>query len=419
MREDKRVSSIARRINRVWVRKAISLMISADILVLLLLLMGYGSVWLKGEGLTLRTIQDLRVGWDKSVPGLWNRMTTVWVSLADAFGEPYEVTDPVFLAAVRNGFCILIPLEALRVLAGVLDGRKKARRLLIPLEQMAITTQQLTKASFDPERLHHLEDAIATVDSPDARLKTGDTELVGLEKAINDLLQRMNETYQEQTRFVSDASHELRTPIAVIQGYADLLDRWGKQDEKVLDESIAAIKSESGHMKKLIEQLLFLARGDKGKNQMNPAPMDLADMMKEVCEESRMIYPGREWKLKGETPVPVTGDRDLLKQTARILIENAVKYTGEGSRITLSAGMENGIPCFSVQDNGIGMKKEDLPHIFDRFFRSDPAREKGGTGLGLSIANWIVKKHGGYFEVLSREDFGTKMNVFLPQEKKN
>lgn len=419
MREDRRVSSIARRINRLWMRRAVGLMIFADLMVLVLLFAGYGYVWMQKEGTSLKGITSLRVVWDESIPAFWDRLTSVGVSFSDSSGVKRLLTDPAFLTAVRTGFCILILLELLRILAGVLNGRRKARRLLMPLEQMAITTQKLTHASFDPERLHHLEDAIATVDSPDARLKTGDAELQGLEKAINDLLQRMNEAYQEQTRFVSDASHELRTPIAVIQGYAGLLDRWGKKDEKVLDESIAAIKSESDHMKKLIEQLLFLARGDRGKNQMNPVPMDLADMMKEVYEESRMIYPGREWKLKGTDPVPVTGDRDLLKQTARILIENAVKYTSDAMRITLSSGEENGVPCFSVQDNGIGMKQEDLPHVFDRFFRSDPARKAGGTGLGLSIADWIVKKHGGYFEVLSREEFGTRMTVYLPRKESN
>ena len=248
---------------------------------------------------------------------------------------------------------------------------------------------------------------------------TGDKELQGLESAINDLIKRMRETYTEQTRFVSDASHELRTPIAVIQGYADMLSRWGKDDEKVLGEGITAIQSESAHMKKLVEQLLFLARGDNGRTQLVLEDVDLSLMLREVFEESQMIHPDREWRLDADAPVIVRGDAAMLKQTARILVDNAVKYTADGQLISLRARFKEGAPCFEVQDNGIGIKQEDLAHIFDRFFRSDPARTRstGGTGLGLSIAKWIVDRHGGYFDVFSREEFGTRIGVVLPQEE--
>ena len=229
----------------------------------------------------------------------------------------------------------------------------------------------------------------------------------------------MREAYREQSRFVSDASHELRTPIAVIQGYADMLSRWGKNDEKVLGEGIAAIQSESAHMKTLIEQLLFLARGDSGKNQMVMEETDLAAMMREVYEESCMIHADRTWRCDADAPVTVLGDAAMLKQTARILVDNAVKYTSAGARITLRARMQGDVPCFEVQDNGIGISKADIAHIFDRFYRSDPARARttGGTGLGLSIAKWIVDKHKGYIDVFSREEIGTRMRVLLPQEK--
>ena len=286
---------------------------------------------------------------------------------------------------------------------------------------MAATTQELSRASLDPEKLHDLEDAIATVSplSPDARLTTGDRELQGLEGAITDLLRRMQESYREQSRFVSDASHELRTPIAVIQGYADMLSRWGKGDEKVLDEGISAIQTESAHMKTLVEQLLFLARGDSGRTQLVMEEVDLCQMMREVMDESQMIHPNRRWRLRlAEERLPVQGDAALLKQAARVLVDNAVRYTADGDSITLIARQKENDPCFEVQDNGMGIKPEDLNHIFDRFYRSDPARARttGGTGLGLSIAKWIVERHGGYFDVFSREDFGTRMSVILPQQ---
>lgn len=113
------------------------------------------------------------------------------------------------------------------------------------------------------------------------------------------------------------------------------------------------------------------------------------------------------------------GDMGLLKQTARILVENASKYTPEGENIIIRTGVnEKGEPYFSVQDNGIGMDEKDVPHIFERFFRADTARvrKNGGTGLGLSIAKWIIDNHKGYFSILSRKEIGTRITVFLPQK---
>ena len=366
MKDEKRANSIAKRMNRYWLRRMLLLMILIDV-------------------------------------GLFVMQKQGWI----------QVNVEYAYYALFGGESLLLLLQS-----GV--GKDKARRLLEPLERMAQTAQELSRARFDPEKLHHLEDAIGTVSPvlPDAQVRTGDRELQGLEKAVNDLLSRAQDAYREQSRFVSDASHELRTPIAVIQGYADMLSRWGKDDEKVLDEGITAIQSESAHMKKLIEQLLFLARGDSGRNQLVMEDMDLSQMMREVYEESRMIHPEREWRLDADAPVVLSCDSAMIKQTARILVDNAVKYTGDGDKITLRVRLKEGNPCFEVQDNGIGIKQEDLSRIFDRFFRSDPARTRatGGTGLGLSIAKWIVERHGGYFDVFSREGIGTRIGVVLPKK---
>ena len=229
----------------------------------------------------------------------------------------------------------------------------------------------------------------------------------------------MRESYRQQARFVSDASHELRTPISVIQGYANMLDRWGKNDEEVLEESIAAIKSESENMKNLVEQLLFLARGINGKTQLKIIEFSLNDMMREVLEESKMIDKYHAYTYIDSEDIKVYGDISLLKQTARILIENAAKYTDKGEDIILRCGKnDKNEPYFSIQDNGIGMDEKDVVHIFERFFRADTARvrKNGGTGLGLSIAKWIIDSHNGYFSVLSRKDIGTRITVILPRK---
>ena len=139
-------------------------------------------------------------------------------------------------------------------------------------------------------------------------------------------------------------------------------------------------------------------------------------MLREVYEESRMIDPAHEYQLRADEAVMVYGDAAMLKQTARILIENAAKYTPEGETILLRTLYSEGVPAFSVQDNGIGIAADALPQVFDRFYRADSSRtrETGGTGLGLAIAKWIVDRHGGWFQILSREEIGTRITVCLP-----
>ncbi|MBS5884030.1 MAG: HAMP domain-containing sensor histidine kinase [Clostridium sp.] len=310
-------------------------------------------------------------------------------------------------------------IELIMILNEMIFGTSKNRRVLKPLNEIAETASRLSDMAFDEQKFQSLEDAIAKISpiTSDERIHIGDNELQGLEEAINNLLDRMRESYRQQARFVSDASHELRTPISVIQGYANMLDRWGKNDEEVLEESIAAIKSESENMKNLVEQLLFLARGINGKTQLKIVEFSLNDMMKEVLEESKMIDRYHTYTYIDSENINVYGDISLLKQTARILIENAAKYTDKREEIILKCGKnDNNEPYFSIQDNGIGMDEKDVVHIFERFFRADTARvrKNGGTGLGLSIAKWIIDSHNGYFSVLSRKEIGTRITVFLP-----
>ncbi|WP_195262923.1 HAMP domain-containing sensor histidine kinase [Clostridium sp. 1001275B_160808_H3] len=325
-----------------------------------------------------------------------------------------------FLNLVIRAISVIGIIEFIMLLNEIIFGTSKNRKVLKPLNEIAETASRLSDMAFDEEKFHSLEDAISKISpiASDERIHIGDSELQGLEEAINNLLDRMRESYRQQARFVSDASHELRTPISVIQGYANMLDRWGKDDEEVLEESIAAIKSESENMKNLVEQLLFLARGINGKTQLKLREFSLNDMMKEVLEESQMIDKYHTYTYIDSEDIKVYGDISLLKQTARILIENAAKYTDKREEIILKCGKnDNNEPYFSIQDNGIGMDENDVVHIFERFFRADTARvrKNGGTGLGLSIAKWIIDSHNGYFSVLSRKEIGTRITVFLPE----
>ena len=167
-------------------------------------------------------------------------------------------------------------------------------------------------------------------------------------------------------------------------------------------------------MSRLVEQLLFLARGDAGRAVLKLERIDLVPLMREIYEESLMIDEGHRYLLKAEGAVYAFADAAMLKQAVRILVENAAKYTEKRGEIALSAFyLENHSHCLQVEDTGIGMEEKDVRHIFERFYRSDEVRNYQGTGLGLSIAKWIVDRHRGHFEVVSREELGSRIRIVL------
>lgn len=326
---------------------------------------------------------------------------------------------------------VIVASELMDVISLFMHGTENVRMDLRPINEIAAKAQELSdlafkETEFDETKYQNLEHAISNlkVEKPDAKIAMHDKDLQGIETAINDLLARMRASYKQQTQFVSDASHELRTPIAVIQGYVNMLDRWGKQDEAILEESIEAIKNEAAHMQKLVEQLLFLARGDSNRQTLTMQNHKLNDIMREVYEESIMIDEKHHYLFKESGEAYVYADADMLKQSARILIDNAAKYTPEGEEIIISVGivvtgMSAGSPFYGIQDNGIGMSQQDVEHAFDRFYRADSVRNSktGGTGLGLAIAKWIVEKHQGYYDIVSREGLGTRFQVIFPNSQ--
>lgn len=241
-------------------------------------------------------------------------------------------------------------------------------------------------------------------------------ELRELIDVLNEMLTRIELAYNNQKQFVSDASHELRTPIAVIQGYADMLDRWGKADPEVRDEAIAAIRAESRGMKELVEQLLFIARHENANHRYEMEYFDLGEMAAETLRETQMIAGDHHVETKSMESVLVHGDRSALKQALRIFLDNALKYTAADGTIALSCVREGSWARLTVADNGVGIAKEDLRRVFDRFYRTPDARgsEVDGHGLGLSIARMIVQAHGGRIEVQSRPGAGSRFHILLP-----
>ncbi len=246
-------------------------------------------------------------------------------------------------------------------------------------------------------------------------------ELKDLASVINSMLDRIERSYNSQKQFVSDASHELRTPIAVIQGYVSMLQRWGKSDPEVLDEGISAIAQETASMKELVESLLFLARHDKKTLMMEMSRFDVLEVATELHREAAMVTPEDTFQLEPAQSCMIEADRNMIKQVLRILCDNAVKYTPKGGTITIGAASRADGCTLSISDNGPGIPSQELPKIFDRFYRSDSARksEGGGHGLGLSIARIIVKAHGGKLRVRSKPGSGSTFYVDLPARQES
>jgi signal transduction histidine kinase len=232
------------------------------------------------------------------------------------------------------------------------------------------------------------------------------------------MMDRIEKAYDKQKQFVSDASHELRTPISVIQGYARMLDRWGKDDKEILHESIEAINKESKNMQDLVDKLLFIARNDKDTMVLIKDKFNFSELMEEMVRDTKMLETKHNIESHVEPDIIINGDRDRIKQALRIFVDNAIKYTEPGGNITLKLEKEEGYAVAAVIDNGRGIPEKDLPNIFDRFYQVDAARErdKGGHGLGLSIARIIVLRHGGRIKVASKMGAGTRFRVFLPME---
>ncbi|MBL4931285.1 sensor histidine kinase [Clostridium paridis] len=298
---------------------------------------------------------------------------------------------------------ILVLVEVVLILLSLSKATKGTKKILKPIDEMNNTVKNIT------------------INELNTRLNISGTqnELKDLSITVNDMLDRIQKSYEVQNQFVSDASHELRTPIAVIQGYVKLLDRWGKEDQKVLQESIDAIKSEAENMKKLVENLLFLARGDKNTQEINFEIFTLENLMEEILKDTQLIDSNHNIILERNDSVEIYGDRKLIKQMLRIFIDNSIKYTPIDGTIKLNSYLEKKEVLIVIEDNGIGISEEDLPKIFNRFYRADESRtrETGGTGLGLSIARWIVKSHKGQISVKSALDKGTKIIISLPLNK--
>ncbi|MBQ2924651.1 MAG: HAMP domain-containing protein, partial [Anaerotignum sp.] len=294
---------------------------------------------------------------------------------------------------IWNFMSKLLIADMIGILGAFLIGKYISRRMLKPVEAIREAAERIS--------IEDLSQRIST-EGPDDEMKE-------LTVTFNSMIDRLDTSFQKQNQFISDASHELRTPISVIQGYANLINRWGKSDPDILQESIDSILTETEHMGALIRQLLFLAKSDQRRLSLQKAQMSLNEVAAELVREMELVDAKRKIIFVEEGTAEIFADYNMVKQLLWIHGENAMKYSGDGEEIMIKVWKDKKFGYVSVTDHGVGIAKEDIPKIFDRFYRVDKSRNKeiSGTGLGLAIAKWIVDSHDGEILVESKVGEGT------------
>ena len=296
---------------------------------------------------------------------------------------------------------------AIAIIMSIILGQK----IVKPIKNIIRTTEKITT-----------DDLNQRIEEPKQ-----DDELKTLTQIINQMLDRLENSFENQTKFVSDASHELRTPLAIIKGYAEIIKKRRFSDEEIFEESIDSIINETENMKNLVQKLLFLAKGEITKINTNFQIIEMKEFVQQIHTDTEVSSKSHKFYLEKNEEYKVEADVTLLQQAIRALIENAIKYSEENTNIYIESIIKdekNGI--VSIRDEGVGISEEDTKRIFDRFYRVDDSRTKatGGTGLGLAIVKRIVEIHKGEIEIFSELGKGTKISIILPlatieTEKKN
>jgi signal transduction histidine kinase len=341
---------------------------------------------------------------DNRIRGLHLRVVTRPVWIGTIYAGQLEVGTPLTDVdrALSSLLLVLAVGGASAVLLSVLLGNWIALNALRPIDAVTNTALQITLAD-DLSRRIPLE------------VPAG-SEVGKLIQAFNETLARLEKLFSAQSRFLADVSHELRTPLTSIRGNVDLIRRMGPDAE-----SLDAVQSEVDRMIRLVGDLLLLSRAEAGNLPLSKDPVEIDTLLLEVLQQAVVLAQGKvEIRIGNLEQTVVIGDRDRLKQLLLNLVVNALQYTQAGGRVVLSLRVVEDCVHITISDNGPGIPPEELPHIFDRFYRVEKSRSRsalGGSGLGLSIAQWIAQSHDGRIEVASEPGKGTTFSVWLPLRK--
>jgi len=296
---------------------------------------------------------------------------------------------------------VLLTITPFVLLLGAFGSYWLARRAFRPIHRLTRTARNIKAGD-----LHRRVPVPQTKD-----------EVQALALTINEMIGRLDQSFTQQRRFVADASHELRTPVTVIRSITEI----ALTQPLNLEEHLAVLQdlhAEAERLSQLINELLALARADEGQTQLDRelVRLDLLAYDVAACIESLAIERGISLQIEKMEPATVEGDTARLILAMMGLVDNALTYTNAGGTVTLKVEVTGTSACFSVRDTGIGIAQADLAHIFERFYRADPARSRsaGGSGLGLAIVDWVVRVHGGSISVESRVREGSTFRVTLP-----
>ncbi|GGP14811.1 sensor histidine kinase [Oceanobacillus neutriphilus] len=324
-------------------------------------------------------------------PIIWENGEIVTVYVANKLVYFDETTGTLTYVLLFSSAAILIPT----IIASIV----LSRFLLTPIQKLKDTMQRNIHnknwQKIDMERRYKGENW----EKIDVEKRSMD-EIYEMEITFNEMIDSLKENFEKQEAFVSNASHELKTPIQIIKSYAQLIERQGKKRPELLEESVGAIDSEADRMQKLVEQLLLLA---KHKSENKKQKINIREIVEQVVQTIQNAYPARSIQLNAENGnYEAFGNIDQLKQIPYILIENALKYSEDD--VLVSMYSDAGKSFIQFKDFGEGISDEEQEKIFDRFYRVDRARNRktGGTGLGLAIAKEIIEAHGGKITVESK-----------------
>ncbi|KAB8138919.1 HAMP domain-containing histidine kinase [Gracilibacillus oryzae] len=327
-----------------------------------------------------------------SIPIIWNDGSIVTLQVSEALYSMKDALSRLQVVLFITSLFMLIPA----IIAGIII----ARYVTTPIKKL---TREI---SSNPKNGKWEKISIT---------KNDKDEIAEMQLAYNHMIDRIDENMAKQTRFVSDASHELKTPLSVITSYAELLQRRGKERAEIFDEAVDAILSEAGRMKQLTGQMLMLAKNEMVEN-VRFQPVNITNLIRDVVRSLSMAY-NRQIHLYEQTEITdmVSADEQKLYQAVYILVDNACKYSDK--EINLSLEEKNGQLLISVQDFGDGLSEEDQQLIFDRFYRVDKARSRkaGGTGLGLAICKAIIEAHGGRITIDSKLKEGSTFTIEIPK----
>lgn len=325
-------------------------------------------------------------------------------------GKPYTVQvaapmNEVFEAL--DWFRVLLAFSApVLLIAASAGGYWISRRALDPVDDISRAAQRIS--------IENLADRLQVP-------KTGD-QLQRLSETLNDMFSRLEASVQRIRQFTADASHELRAPVSLIRTTAEVsvLKRDRPADEYL--QALDDVLEESERTSQVVDSLMLLARTDSGKETLESVPVDARTVIQSAAEQGERLARNRGVGFTIEVPpdpVPIQADPEALRRALLILMDNGAKYTPGGGSVRAELSSRDGVVIASVSDTGIGIDRQDLPRVFDRFWRADRARsrEQGGAGLGLSIAKWIVDMHGGSISVESQLGKGSTFAIRLPLSK--